>query len=117
MFPDLEMISGPDGTTDDHGGLHWSFPHMDLSWGGNKNIILRYRATIDNQVQSDDSLHCSANLDWTSTAGENPEERAYTLSSEGAVQLTPTAPDLGSQPIRQPRPGSSRRHSSLHRIL
>ena len=53
-------------------------------------------ARISDDVQSEESLTCRADLSWTSTAGENPEERAYSRASEGAVQLTPTAPDLAS---------------------
>ena len=88
----LDIISGPPGLA--AAGPACSFPEIDGSWSGSQKVELAYKARISDDVQAEESLTCRADLSWTSTAGENPEERAYTLSSEGAVQLTPTAPDL-----------------------
>ena len=91
-----------------------SFAEIDGSWSGEQKVELAYMARISDDLQAEEGLTCRADLSWTSTAGENPEERAYTLSSEGAVQLTPTAPDLAVSLTDSPdpvAPGGTLRYS------
>jgi len=101
-----EIISGPPGLAD-AAGPACSFPEIDGSWSGSQKVELRYTARISDDLQAEEGLTCRADLSWTSTAGENPEERAYTLSSEGAVLLTPTAPDLAVSLSDSPDPDAS----------
>ena len=90
----MEIVNGPAGSKDDSKGLHWHFPQIDRSWSGDQMILLRYKATIDSQVRSNDTLMCLATLDWTSAPGENPEERQYSKTSEDRLMLTPKPSDL-----------------------
>ena len=90
----MEIVNGPAGSKDDSKGLHWHFSQVDRSWSGDREIQLRYKATIDSQVRSGDSLMCLAALDWTSAPGENPEERQYSKTSEDRLMLTPKPSDL-----------------------
>jgi uncharacterized repeat protein (TIGR01451 family) len=90
----MEIVNGPAGTKDDSKGIHWHFSQVDRSWSGDQKIQLRYKATIDSQVRSGDSLMCLATLDWTSTSGENPEERQYSETSEDRLMLTSKPSDL-----------------------
>jgi uncharacterized repeat protein (TIGR01451 family) len=86
----LQIVKGPQGSfQEEEGNLSVRFSQVNLSWSGEKKICLSYQATVDNHVQADDSLQCRAALDWTSTAGENPEERQYTIISEAGPMLTP----------------------------
>jgi uncharacterized repeat protein (TIGR01451 family)/fimbrial isopeptide formation D2 family protein len=88
-----QVISGPPGLAD-AAGPAWSFAEIDGSWSGEQKVELVYMARIADDLLGLESLTCRADLDWTSTAGENPAERSYDIASEGAVQLDPPAPDL-----------------------
>ena len=112
----LEIVNGPDGTTSDSESLIWHFLDIDRSWNSNHKIELSYKAILESQVQAATSLSCRADLSWTSTAGENPAERAYHKTPR-AGPARPHRPGPANQPLRQPRPGSPGRHSSLHHIL
>ena len=49
-------------------------------------------ARIADDLQAEESLTCRADLIWTSTAGENPEERAYTLGLRRSWSCSPPPP-------------------------
>jgi len=83
----MEIVKGPEGTIGDLAGLSWHFPKVDQSWSGTQMIKLRYKAKISSQVQKEASAKCLATMDWTSTSGENPQERHYTESYESGFML------------------------------
>lgn len=89
-----EVISGPQGGLAQAAGPSWSYAEIDGSWSGDQKVELSYKARIADDLQAQESLTCRADLSWTSTPGENPEERSYTRNVEGAVQLAPPAPEL-----------------------
>jgi len=90
-----EIVSGPAGSgLSGSDGPAWSFSEIDGSWKGGQKVALSYRARIADDVQFAGNLTCRADLAWTSTAGDNPQERSYTRSSQGSVQLDPPAPQL-----------------------
>jgi len=89
-----QILSGPAGSLAQADGPAWSFSEIDGSWKGGQKVALSYRARIADDVQFAGNLTCLAELAWTSTAGDNPQERSYTWSSQAAVQLSPPAPQL-----------------------
>ena len=100
----LEIVNGPAGTKDGSNGFHWHFSQVDQSWSGDQKIQLRYKATIDPQVHSSDSLECRATLDWTSAPGENPEARQYSKTSEDRILLTTSPPAFNLSLAAYPSP-------------
>ena len=90
-----EIVRGPAGSgLSGSDGPAWSIPLIDGSWSGEQKVELSYMARIADDLPSQDNLTCRADLSWTSTAGENPQERSYTRSSQAAVRLDPPAPQL-----------------------
>lgn len=91
----MQIANGPDGSfQEDFGNLTFRFSQVNLSWSGEQKICLSYQATIDNHVRADDSMKCRATLDWTSTTGDNPEERLYTITSQAGPMLIPKPADF-----------------------
>ena len=89
-----QILNGPAGSLAQADGPAWSFSEIDGSWKGGQKVVLSYRARIADDVQFAGNLTCRADLAWTSTAGDNPQERSYARSSQAAVQLSPPAPQL-----------------------
>ena len=100
----MKIVKGPEGTMDYSLSPGWHFPQLDKNWNGNNKIELKYKATIDKQVRSGDSLMCRATLDWTSTPGENPEERHYSKTSEDHIIHTPSLPAFNLSLADYPSP-------------
>jgi len=90
----MEIVTGPLGIKDDSKGLSWHFSELNKSWKGSKKIQLKYQARIDPLVYANDSLDCLATLNWTSTSGDNPEDRKYSKKANSDVLLTPKSPDF-----------------------
>lgn len=92
----MQIISGPNSNIDDSASdeLHWSFPKVDRSWCEDNEIQLQYKATVDDNVTSKDSLISNALLTWTSTPDENSNERNYTKMLQKRLMLVPRQPDL-----------------------
>jgi uncharacterized repeat protein (TIGR01451 family) len=103
----MDIISGPKRSESDYEDLHWHFPQVDRSWNSNQKIQLCYKATIDSQVQGEDSMKCLATLDWTSTLGDNTNERHYTKSSESGIMLIPRLPAFNITLADNPDPVST----------
>lgn len=90
-----EIVRGPAGSgLSGSDGPAWSIPELDGSWSGEQKVELSYMARIADHLPGQDNLTCRAELYWTSTSGENPQERSYTRSSQAAVRLDPPAPQL-----------------------
>lgn len=102
----IEVVNGPEGVAGDLDGLSWYFPQVDPSWSGTHMIKLRYKAKISSQVSTEDSLKCLATLDWTSTPGDNPQERNYTKSSESSLMLISDLPEFKINLADNPDPVS-----------
>ncbi len=81
------ITSGPAGSVAEggDGAVTWHFDEIDQSWTGSSPVTLTYQATIDggdgsgSESESADGLTSGPETDlaWTSTAGENPQERSY----------------------------------------
>ncbi|MDD4651566.1 MAG: hypothetical protein PHQ34_04980, partial [Methanothrix sp.] len=101
----MRIERGPEGSIqEDPANLTFRFSQVNLSWSGEQKICLSYRATVDSHVQANESLPCRAGINWTSMPGENPEERAYTLASEGSPRLVPMPADLRVSLTDRPDP-------------
>lgn len=83
----IEILSGPVGVVDDSdpSRLRWHFDAVDTGWSKARNVILRYKAIVDEP----DSISRRTLLTWSSTPGDNPEERVYFVSSQSSVDLKP----------------------------
>jgi uncharacterized repeat protein (TIGR01451 family) len=68
-----EVLSGP-GVGFDESQLEWSFPALDLSYGGINRVLLRYNATLG-EVDPGIALVNNASLSWTSLPGADSNER------------------------------------------
>lgn len=100
-----QIENGPAGSVqEDSANLTLLFSRVNLSWSGEQKIRLSYQATVDSNVQANESLPCRATVNWTSTAGENPDERAYTITSEGSLTLVPRPADLKITMTDRPDP-------------
>jgi uncharacterized repeat protein (TIGR01451 family) len=83
----VEIVSGPAGSfaigADGAGagaGPVFSFDALDLSWTASSPALVRYAAnTSSSSSSSSGSGEAGGRLDWTSAAGEVPEERSYTF--------------------------------------
>jgi len=100
----LEILNGPDGGISDSQSLSGHFPKIDPSWDDDNKILLRYKATIDNSIANKYSMSCRANLDWSSTAGDNSEERQYSKTSEDSIMLIPKLPEFNVTLADNPDP-------------
>ena len=99
-----QIMSGPHGGLAQAASPAWSFPEIDGSWAGEEKVLLSYRARLADDLPVQDNLTCRADLFWTSTAGDNPEERSYLATSEGQIRLDPPAPDLAISLTDSPDP-------------
>ena len=100
-----QIENGPAGSIQvDSANLTFLFSQLNLSWSGEQKIRLSYRATVDSHVQANESLPCRARINWTSTAGENPDERAYSITSEGSPTLVPRQARLNITLTDRPDP-------------
>jgi len=85
----IEILSGPPGTAElvDPSTVRWRVNEVGLSWNEDRKVLLRYRATVDeiyrasSEEGATDELSAVIGwLNWTSAAGDNPDERAYSTS-------------------------------------
>ena len=81
------ITSGPAGSTTESGdgAATWHFDEIDQSWTESSPVVLTYQATIEggngsgseSEPAGDLTSGPETDLAWTSTAGENPQERSY----------------------------------------
>lgn len=78
-----KIVSGPEGgqvVVLDSDLLKWQFDEIDLSWSEGKEVVLVYEAAVSDGLGRDDAeIGAAGSLTWTSTEGENPDERHYLL--------------------------------------
>jgi uncharacterized repeat protein (TIGR01451 family) len=92
----MEILLGPAGMVDDSdpSRLRWHFDAVDASWSDAKSIVLRYRAVVQKvqdgqEGDGPDPFLGNALLTWSSTPGDNPDEREYFASSKNSLDLQP----------------------------
>jgi len=94
-FPDsMEVISGPAVTTFKSGpdSLSWHFDTLNRDWSGNQEILIRYKITIGHETESEKKLISRSYLNWSSTPGDNPEDRHYCDEADASVFINPLPP-------------------------
>lgn len=84
----MEILIGPAGIMDDSdpSGLRWHFDEVDSTWDEARNVVLRYKAIV-RSAGDHGRLTGRALLTWSSTPGDNPDEREYFASSENSLDL------------------------------
>ncbi|MDM7913561.1 MAG: hypothetical protein QUS09_10735, partial [Methanotrichaceae archaeon] len=97
----MEILFGPAGMMDDSdpSRLRWHFDAVDTSWSDARSVVLRYRAVMrdgqewhereEKHEDGSDTFLGSALLTWSSTPGDNPDEREYFASSKSSLYLQP----------------------------
>jgi uncharacterized repeat protein (TIGR01451 family) len=92
----MEIPFGPAGMMDDSdpSRLRWHFDAVDASWSDAKSVVLRYGAVVQNvqegqEGDGSDPFLGNAILTWSSTPGDNPDEREYFASSKNSLDLQP----------------------------
>ncbi|HII07014.1 MAG TPA: DUF11 domain-containing protein, partial [Methanotrichaceae archaeon] len=94
----IEILPGPPGTAELIGPstVRWSFDEVDLSWNEDRDVLLRYRAAVDEMYLAsseegvtDEVSEAAGWLNWTSAPGDNSCERAYSTSyDESSPELS-----------------------------
>gem|GEM_PF-1105729 len=86
----MEILSGPAGRMDssDPSRLRWHFDEVDTTWSKARNIVLRYKVAVRDAAKPG-PFSGSALLTWSSTPGDNSDEREYFASSKSSLDLLP----------------------------
>lgn len=86
----IQVISGPDFDANTSSGNTVSLGWTDLQVG--EVVVLEYQATLQTSVQPGETLTNTANLEWDSIAGSNPDQRVN--DNDDAHSITVTQPGL-----------------------
>lgn len=110
----MEILKGSEGSKDDSnpGELRWHFDSVDQSWSGaggdagegDQEIQLQYRATVDVSASPGSQMLSTANLAWASAAGDNPEKRSYSASSDAKLSVISRPPKFNIALAGYPNP-------------
>lgn len=94
----MEIVSEPEGAMPEGAmddsiaqKLCWHFDNVSQSWWGDREIQLKYKATIDGTAKRGIPLVFVADLDWKSASEGNPEAREYSNSAQSSLTI-PTKP-------------------------